>query len=91
MQGYETLFWLEVGDEHKSKEEIVEITKIRLASAQISPKWVQKLAGMALGPLLPEVAAIAGLIAEAYYGGLPNLSIKLFCSTNPLLSSILKD
>jgi hypothetical protein len=72
VQGYETLFWLEVGDEHKSEEEIVEITKIRLASAlkfcretgvrlvyaQISPKWVQKLVCMALGPLPPEAAAV---------------------------------
>jgi hypothetical protein len=55
VQVYETLFWLEVGDEHKSEEGIAEITKIRLASAlefcqrtgvrlvyaQISPKWVQ--------------------------------------------------
>jgi hypothetical protein len=81
-----------VRDEHKSEEEIVEITKIRLASAQISPKWVQKLVGMALDPLPPPPpAAIACSIAEAYYGGLPNLSLKLFCSTNPLLSSILKD
>ena len=56
IQRYETLFWLEVRDEHKRSDEIEEITKIRLASAlefcqrtgvnlvyaQIGPKWVQR-------------------------------------------------
>jgi hypothetical protein len=41
-----TLFWLEAGDNHKSEEEIGEVTKIRtgvrLVYAQISPKWVQE-------------------------------------------------
>jgi hypothetical protein len=74
IQGYESLFWLEVGDEHKSEEEIVEVTKIRLAStlkfcretgvrlvyAQVSPKWVQGLVCMALGSLPLEVAAVMG-------------------------------
>jgi hypothetical protein len=50
----------------------VEITKIRLASAlkfcretgvrlvyaQISPKWLQELVGMALGPLPPQVTVV---------------------------------
>jgi hypothetical protein len=71
VQGYEALFWLEVGDEHKSEKKIQEITKIRLASAlkfcretgvrlvyaQISQNWVQKAAGWALSPL-PEDAAV---------------------------------
>lgn len=83
VQGYETLFWLEAGDEHKSRDEIAQITKIRLASAlkfcqrtgvrlvyaQISPKWVQELAGMALGPLPPDVAVIMGSRRKS--GGLP--------------------
>jgi hypothetical protein len=85
LQGYETLFWLEVGDEHKSEEEIVEITKIRLASAlkfcqrtgvrlvyaQISPKWVQGLVGMALGPLPSEVAVV--MTSSRRFGKLPNV------------------
>ena len=72
IQGFETLFWLELGDEHKKKEVIKRITRIRLASAlqfcqqtgvrlvyaQISPKWVQKAVGMALGPLPPDMAAV---------------------------------
>lgn len=85
VQGFETLFWLEAGDEHKSEEEIVEVTRIRLASAlefcretgvrlvyaQISPKWVQKLVGMALGPLPPEVAAV--MTSTRRFGKLPNV------------------
>jgi hypothetical protein len=85
MQGYETLFWLEVGDAHKGEEEIVEITRIRLASAlkfcretgvrlvyaQIGPKWVQKLVGMALGPLPPEVAAV--MTSTRRFGKLSNV------------------
>lgn len=72
VEGYETLFWLEVGEEHKRRDEIEKITKMRLASAlkfcretgvrlvyaQISPKWVQEIVGRALGPLPPEVAAV---------------------------------
>ena len=33
IQGYETLFWLEVGDNHKSRKEIEMVTKQRLRSA----------------------------------------------------------
>ncbi|MEW6085871.1 MAG: hypothetical protein AB1607_14865 [Chloroflexota bacterium] len=72
IQGFETLFWLEVGDGHKKRNDIKRITRIRLASAlefcqqtgirlvyaQISPKWVQKAVGMALGPLPPDIAAV---------------------------------
>jgi hypothetical protein len=72
IQGFETLFWLEVGDGHKKRNDIKKITRIRLASAlefcqqtgirlvyaQISPKWVQKAVGMALGPLPPDMAAV---------------------------------
>jgi hypothetical protein len=85
VQGYETLFSLEVGDEHKSEEEIVEITRIRLASAlkfcretgvrlvyaQISPKWVQKLVCITLGPLSPEVAVV--MASKRRFGKLPTV------------------
>jgi hypothetical protein len=85
LQGYETLFWLEVGDEHKRSDEIEKITRIRLASAlkfcretgvrlvyaQISPKWVQASVGMALGPLPPEAAAV--MASSRRFGRLPNV------------------
>ncbi len=71
IQGFETLFWLEVGDEHKSKKQIVEITQkrlaealefcrktgIRLVYAQLSPKWVNNIARWA-STNLPENAAV---------------------------------
>lgn len=85
IQGYETLFWLEVGDEHKSRKEIEEITKqrlksawkfckrtgVRLVFAQISPKWVQELVGVALGPILPDIAAV--MTSASRFGKLPNI------------------
>jgi hypothetical protein len=85
VQGFETLFWLEVGDEHKRSDEIRKTTRIRLVSAlefcqatgvrlvyaQISPKWVQELVGMALGPLPPEVAAV--MASKRRFGKLPNV------------------
>ncbi len=85
IQGFETLFWLELGDEHKKRMEIQRITRIRLASAlefcqqtgvrlvytQISPKWVQKAVGMALGPLPPNMAAV--MASTRRFGKLPTV------------------
>ncbi len=58
VQGSETLFWLEVGDEHKAEEHIVEDvgkrlsqaiqfserTGVRLKFALLSPHWVREAA-----------------------------------------------
>ena len=85
IQGFETLFWLELGDEHKKKEVIKRITRIRLASAlefcqqtgvrlvyaQISPKWVQKAVGMALSPLPPNMAVV--MTSTRRFGKLPTV------------------
>ena len=85
IQGYETLFWLEFGDGHKKKEAIKRITRIRLESAlkfcqvtgvrlvyaQISPKWVQKAVGAALGPLPPDMAAV--MTSPRRFGNLPTV------------------
>lgn len=85
IQGFETLFWLEFGDGHKKKEAIKRITKIRLESAlefcqmtgvrlvyaQISPKWVQKAVGEALGPLPQDMAAVMTNIRR--FGELPTV------------------
>jgi hypothetical protein len=85
IQGFETLFWLELGDEHKKKEVIKRITRIRLASAlqfcqqtgirlmyaQISPKWVQKAVGIALSPLPPNMAAV--MTSTRRFGKLPTV------------------
>jgi hypothetical protein len=85
VQGFETLFWLELGDEHKKRMEIQRITRIRLASAlqfcqqtgirlvyaQISPKWVQKAVGVVLGPLPPDMAAVTA--STRRFGKLPTV------------------
>jgi hypothetical protein len=85
IQGFETMFWLELGDEHKKRMEIQRITRIRLASAlefcqqtgvrlvyaQISPKWVQKAVGMALSPLPPDMAAVTA--STRRFGKLPTV------------------
>lgn len=74
IQEYETLFWLEFGDEHKSTEEIEEITKkrlksalkfcqrtgVRLAYTQISPSWVQDTVRWVCNKLPPEAAVVMG-------------------------------
>lgn len=58
IQGYETLFWLEVGDDHKSRPEVEANMRIRLRDALtlsrrtnmrmvfafLGPKWVQDAA-----------------------------------------------
>lgn len=85
IQGFEAMFWLELGDEHKKRMEIQRITRIRLASAlefcqqtgvrlvyaQISPKWVQRAVGMALGPLPPDMAAVTA--STRRFGKLPTM------------------
>ncbi len=85
IRGFETLFWLELGDGHKKRKDIERITRIRLASAlefcqqtgvrlvyaQVSPKWVQKAAGMALGPLPPDMAAV--MANTRRFGKLPTI------------------
>lgn len=85
IQGYETLFWLEVGDEHKKREEIEKITTHRLNSAwrfcqrtgarlvyaQLSPNWVLETVTWALGPLPENVAVTMG--DRRKFGKLPSL------------------
>jgi hypothetical protein len=39
VQGYETLFWLEVGDEHRKRDKIIEITSKRLDQAWELCEW----------------------------------------------------
>jgi hypothetical protein len=72
IQGYETLFWLEVGDEHKKGLEIEDITQkrlreaiklcqrtgVRLVYAQVGPNWVQKAACWGIEQLPSDVAVI---------------------------------
>jgi hypothetical protein len=74
IDGYETLFWLEVGDGHKSREQIIRITQIRLNQGlrfckrtgvrlvytQLSTKWVHDSARWGLTNLSPEVAVVMG-------------------------------
>lgn len=74
IQGYETLFWLEVGDEHKKREKIESITKTRLAEAmefcrktgirlvyiQLSPNWVKNAACLAFMNLPNDIAIVMG-------------------------------
>lgn len=74
IQGYEVLFWLEVGDEHKSRSEIEKITKQRLRSAwkfcqrtgarlvyaQLSPSWVHEAAGWSIKNLPSGMAIVKG-------------------------------
>ena len=58
IHGFETLFWLEVRDEHKSRKQIKEITKkrldeawefcqvtgVRLVYTQLSVNWIHEAA-----------------------------------------------
>ena len=74
IQGYEALFWLEVGDEHKRRDKITEITTRRLDQAmelcqrtgmrlvytQLSVNWVHEAAKWACVQLPGEVAVIMG-------------------------------
>jgi hypothetical protein len=83
VQGFETLFWLELGDEHKKRKQIEKITRIRLASAlkfcqetgarlvytQISPPWVQDTVRWACNQLAQDTAVIIGNVRK--FGKLP--------------------
>ena len=74
IQGYETLFWLEVGDEHKRRDKITEITTkrldqawelsertgVRLVYVQLSTNWVHQAARWACVRLSNEVAVVLG-------------------------------
>lgn len=85
IQGFETLFWLEVGDEHKSRNQIVEITKkrlgeardfcqetgIRLVYTQLSVDWVHDAARWACINLPKDVAVVMGY--RRRFGWLPAL------------------
>jgi hypothetical protein len=85
IQGYETLFWLEVGDEHKRRDKITDITARRLNQAwelyertgvrivyvQLSTNWVHKAARWACVNLPKEVAVVMG--NRSKFGELPML------------------
>ena len=85
IQGYETLFWLEVGDSHKSKDRITDITATRLDKArklcrrtgvqlvytQLSTHWVHEAAKWACVKLPEDVAVIMG--NQRKFGELPIL------------------
>jgi len=72
IQGYETLFWLEVGDDHKSRLEIEANMRIRLRDALalsrrtnvrvvfafLGPKWVQDAAVQAFEKLPLEIGVV---------------------------------
>ena len=74
VQGYETLFWLEVGDGHKSREKIAEITTrrldqarelcertgVRLVYTQLGTNWVHQAAKWACLRLPTNVAVVLG-------------------------------
>jgi len=74
LQGYETLFWLEVGDTHKSKMDIETTTVTRLQDAlklsrrtgmrlvytQLSTNWVHEAARWACVNLDADVAVVMG-------------------------------
>ncbi|WKZ45874.1 MAG: hypothetical protein QY302_08775 [Anaerolineales bacterium] len=74
IQGYETLFWLEVGDDHKDRNEITKITTkrldqarrlcertgVRLMYTQLSTNWVHEAARWGCVDLPEEVAVVMG-------------------------------
>ena len=74
IQGYETLFWLEVGDDHKSRDKITDITArrldqawkfckqtgVQLAYTQLSTKWVHEAAKWACVQLPGGMAVVMG-------------------------------
>jgi hypothetical protein len=85
IEGYETLFWLEVGDEHKSRNKITEVTANRLSNAQkfcartgvrlvyvqLSTSWVREAARWGCVNLPKEMAVVMG--NPQCYGVLPVL------------------
>lgn len=74
IHGRETLFWLEVGDEHKSSKRITDTTAVRLARAmqfcnrtgvnlvyaQLGPRWVCEAVRWACTQLPQNVAVVLG-------------------------------
>lgn len=83
IQGFETMFWLEVGDNHKKRDKIESNTRTRLEQAlvfcrrtgarlvfaQLSPNWVQKAARWGITNLPNDVAVIMG--QENIFGKIP--------------------
>lgn len=84
-QGYETLFWLEVGDDHKSEDQILRITRqrlmharilsqrtgVRLVYTQLSTDWVHDVVRQACVDLTGEEAIVMGNMRRV--GELPML------------------
>lgn len=95
IQGYETLFWLEVGDEHKDRDKITEITTKRLGQArklcertgvrlvytQLSANWVHEAARWAYVDLKDEVAIVMGDIKR--FGELPMVEWRVISWAQP--------
>lgn len=85
LQGQETLFWAEVGDDHKSRKEIETITRtrlkdagtfcqktgVRLVYAQLSTKWVHDTVRWAINELPLDIALVMG--NKTAFGSLPTL------------------
>lgn len=83
IQGFETLFWLEVGDEHKRRDKITDITAkrldqawklyertgVRLVYTQLSTNWVHEAAKWACVNLPKDVAVVMG--NQRRFGKLP--------------------
>ena len=76
IQGRETLFWVEVGDDHKSRKQITKISPKRLSEgykfcketgvwlvfAQLSVNWVNETACWSIKDVPPEVAVVMGVL-----------------------------
>jgi hypothetical protein len=85
IQGYETLFWLEVGDEHKRRDVITGVTAKRLDQAlglcrrtgvhliyvQLGVDWVQEATRWACVKLSDDLAVVMGNLRRL--GKLPNV------------------
>jgi hypothetical protein len=85
IQGYESLFWLEVGDEHKGRDTITKITAkrldqawglctrtgVRLVYVQLGVDWVQEAVRWACIQLPNEVAVVMGI--NGALGKLPTM------------------
>jgi hypothetical protein len=85
IQGYEALFWLEVGDGHKRRNKITDITTkrlnqawelcertgVRLVYAQLSTNWVHEATCWACIDLPKEVAVVMG--NKRKFGKLPTV------------------
>ncbi len=86
--GGDTLFWLEVGEEHKTRQEIVadmsrrlmqaitlsERTGVRLVFGLLGPRWVREEARWACRQLPPSVAVMMGDWAR--FGELPRFALR---------------